>query len=421
MQWVSKDREIKKLNGIFEKRKKEKAIRRLWRSCFQDPIEYEDFYFKNVYEKNTVYILKEKENTVFRQNFEKEKSDNLLGMLHLNPYSCRVEGKEQLLHYIVGVATAKEIRRQGVMRNILCKALGDMYKAGEAFTYLMPADERYYSSFGFVSVSSKDAWTVLIGEELPLHHYAEDIIYVRYQELEDYFGEDTEVLFSYIDRFLAANYSGFATHNREYFELLSLEKECENGEVVFCFEQAVGSENLLGFFAYGREEEKVFVEQNIILETAEWNVSGCEENLYVLAKQEKIQKIISGYFVLSVMENNNEKAGLKIPIEIEGIVTYPYMIRVVHVKKFLELFADCFFEFAENEIRLYVEDCLMKQSDNMNTFSSGIYYFVRETNQVTVYQEEYSKNGYDRKMTVDELVQFVFLEKGKKLFLAEIV
>ena len=63
----------------------------------------------------------------------------------------------------------------------------------------------------------------------------------------------------------------------------------------------------------------------------------------------------------------------------------------------------------------------MKQSDNMNTFSSGIYYFVRETNQVTIYQEEYSKNGYDRKMTVDELVQFVFLEKGKKLFLAEIV
>ena len=129
MQWVSKDREIRKLNGILEKRKEEKTVRRLWRSCFQDPIKYEDFYFKNVYEDNTVDILKEKENTVIRQNCEKEKSENLLGMLHLNPYFCKVQGVEQRLHYIVGVATTKEVRRQGVMRNLLYKALDDMYKA----------------------------------------------------------------------------------------------------------------------------------------------------------------------------------------------------------------------------------------------------------------------------------------------------
>lgn len=415
MQWVSKDREIRKLNGILEKRKEEKTVRRLWRSCFQDPIKYEDFYFKNVYEDNTVYILKEKENTVIRQNCEKEKSENLLGMLHLNPYFCKVQGVEQRLHYIVGVATTKEVRRQGVMRNLLYKALDDMYKAGEAFTYLMPADERYYSSFGFVSVSFKDTWTISIGEEQLSYQYAEDIIYVRYQELEDYFGADTEVIFSNIDRWLAANYSGFATHNREYFDLLKQEKKCENGEVIFCFEQAIGLENLLGFFAYGREEEKAFVEQNIILETAKWNVSGCEENLYVLAKRKKIQEIIRGYFVSGFMENNRAQERTRVPVQIEGSVTYPYMVRVVDVNKFLKLFADCFLEFAENEIRLYVEDCFMNQSD------SGIYMFSREHDEVNVQKEEINKHGYDIKMTVSELAQFVFHEKGKKVFWAELV
>ena len=65
-----------------------------------------------------------------------------------------------------------------------------------------------------MSVSFKDTWTISIGEEQLSYQYAEDIIYVRYQELEDYFGADTEVIFSNIDRWLAANYSGFATGKR---------------------------------------------------------------------------------------------------------------------------------------------------------------------------------------------------------------
>ena len=91
------------------------------------------------------------------------------------------------------------------------------------------------------------------------------------------------------------------------------------------------------------------------------------------------------------------------------------MVRVVDVNKFLKLFADCFLEFAENEIRLYVEDCFMNQSD------SGIYMFSREHDEVNVQKEEINKHGYDIKMTVSELAQFVFHEKGKKVFWAELV
>lgn len=135
MKLTENEETINKISNDKDKKREEESLRRLWRECFRDPLSYEDFYFTHVYRKNTVYTIKGK------------------GMLHLNPYFCMVEGREITLHYIVGVATRESERRKGVMRKLLEQALTDLHGDREPFTYLMPADVRYYQPFDFVSIS----------------------------------------------------------------------------------------------------------------------------------------------------------------------------------------------------------------------------------------------------------------------------
>ncbi|MCD8018149.1 MAG: GNAT family N-acetyltransferase [Clostridiales bacterium] len=107
----------------------------MWQRNFHDPVPYADFYFDEVYGKNEILLnISEKV---------------MKGMLHLNPYDIMINGDSARAHYIVGVATDEEYRRQGVMKELLEDTFARLRKQGEAFTYLMPADENYYLPFDF--------------------------------------------------------------------------------------------------------------------------------------------------------------------------------------------------------------------------------------------------------------------------------
>lgn len=113
----------------------------MWQRNFHDPAPYAEFYFEEVYGNNEILLNIQKKN---------ETEESLMkGMLHLNPYTLRVRGDSVKAHYIVGVATDEEYRRQGVMRELLMESFYRLREAGEAFTYLMPADENYYLPFDF--------------------------------------------------------------------------------------------------------------------------------------------------------------------------------------------------------------------------------------------------------------------------------
>ena len=77
-------------------------------------------------------------------------------MLHLNPYTLMVNGKEEPSHYIVAVATEEACRKRGYMAALLKTALQDMYQAGEPFTFLMPAAEAIYLPHGFSTVYEQE-------------------------------------------------------------------------------------------------------------------------------------------------------------------------------------------------------------------------------------------------------------------------
>ena len=354
--------EICKINTQDNKKTEEEFLRSLWRECFEDPAEYEDFYFENVYRQNKVYEIPEK------------------GMLHLNPYRCMVQGKEVLLHYIVGVATKESARRQGIMRRLLGTALEDMYREKEPFTYLMPADVRYYQPFGFVSISKKQE-NARCFEESGLE--TEKIRFVGYEEfLDAYDKKRQQEILQFINQMLSKRYRIFAKHDKAYFDLLWEEKRCQGGEVVFCFD-AEGKE-IQGFFAYGMDKEKMHVEQ-YLLEDEEIALYGkCKNAVPVLHH-------------------------------------FPFMVRIVQVEVFLSLFAKSFYEFAVEGKRLRVTDAILAKNN-------GIYTFQFVENQIVVKKQQINEwdtgTMWDETMTVEELAEFIFCgehAKENQVFFAEVV
>ena len=108
--------------------------RRLYEEVFaEDSPSFVDYYYTEKTRDNQIYTVIE--------------DGEIRSMLHLNPYRLYVNGSEKDVNYIVAVATQKEYRKRGYMASLLKRSLRDMYQAGEAFTFLMPASESIYQPF----------------------------------------------------------------------------------------------------------------------------------------------------------------------------------------------------------------------------------------------------------------------------------
>lgn len=110
--------------------------RKLWEEIFtEDTSEFLDYYYSVKISENEIYVI--------------EDQDEIVSMLHLNPYQMRIKDKVYQTHYIVGVATIPQYRRRGLMAKLLNYALQEMRDRGEPFAFLMPASEAIYKPFGF--------------------------------------------------------------------------------------------------------------------------------------------------------------------------------------------------------------------------------------------------------------------------------
>lgn len=117
---------------------------------------YASYYYQWKCRDNEIFVLTDSASVSYGLGSdhnaglnETEGRERICSMLHLNPYRVWVSTKVVLLHYIVAVATASNFRRQGCMRRLMLEAFAWLYRHEEPFTYLMPADIRYYEPFGF--------------------------------------------------------------------------------------------------------------------------------------------------------------------------------------------------------------------------------------------------------------------------------
>lgn len=166
-----------------------KCSRALYEAVFsEDTKKFVDYYYEYKIIDNEILVL--------------EEDDQLVSMLHLNPYTMIVNGYEVKSNYIVAVATLKDYRHRGYMRMLFTKALCDMAEQKMPFAFLMPASESIYAPFDFVWICPHT--------ELP-----------QRVERMDADGQN---------RYLASRYQMFCKRDERYMENLRAEKKAEEGE-----------------------------------------------------------------------------------------------------------------------------------------------------------------------------------------------
>lgn len=188
----------------------------MWQRNFRDPVSYADFYFSQVYGKNKVMVRTDDEDR------------DLMGMIHLNPYSFKMRGESLAVHYIVGVATEEAYRRQGVMRDLLRECFSWLREEGECLTYLMPADPAYYLPFDF-----------RFGRpQLEMEFYMEgDPQEDDFEYRESLSGEDLASYCAMENGYKSDHYDLFTEITPDYLIRLEKEARADFGQIFYVFDQ----------------------------------------------------------------------------------------------------------------------------------------------------------------------------------------
>ncbi|MBS7007554.1 GNAT family N-acetyltransferase [Anaerostipes sp.] len=213
---------------VYDDKSRRELICRMYQDIFHDPQTFADYYFDVVYPKNQVLMAWDGSSPV--------------GMIHLNPYRMKISDCEFDAHYIVAVATKKEARRKGVMRNMLFKVLNDMAERGEPFTYLMPADRAYYEPFDFVFVMDWTETEIIGAEGIPAG------------EVRPFREADTEKVLEFLNRQIQS-YDIYTVMDAAYLRQAAAEAESQGGSLMVWKEHG----RISGVFAYGREDNTVYV------------------------------------------------------------------------------------------------------------------------------------------------------------------
>ena len=112
--------------------------RPLYEEAFDDPKAFVDYYYEDRCLDNRILVSME--------------DDEIVSMLHLNPYKVNLCGSVVQSYYIVAVATKENRRHKGHMRRLFERAF-EMLKAEHIpFVFLLPVDEAIYSWMGFEKI-----------------------------------------------------------------------------------------------------------------------------------------------------------------------------------------------------------------------------------------------------------------------------
>lgn len=185
------------------------GCRNLWEEAFpEDSRQFDDYYFAEKMKDNRVLVL--------------EEGGRIVSMLHQNPYRIRVREQVWQSDYIVGVATARDRRHRGYMRQLLNHMLGEMWSEQMPFSFLMPADEAIYRPFGFTYIYDQPCWELdgdVTLEVRPLLPWKDSAGQKRW----------LAGLAGWMDRWLKNRFQVYAVRDEAYLRRLVKELESEAG------------------------------------------------------------------------------------------------------------------------------------------------------------------------------------------------
>jgi predicted acetyltransferase len=112
----------------------------LWKEAFHDSDAFIDWYFNHkILNGNSLCMFE---------------GGELLSIVHMIPYTVRIQGRPVKSAFIAGVATSQKRRGEGLMRTMLLESLTLLKSRGIAITHLYPFSHKFYEKFGWTSYSS---------------------------------------------------------------------------------------------------------------------------------------------------------------------------------------------------------------------------------------------------------------------------
>lgn len=225
--------------------------RELWEDVFEEDTEsFLDYYYKCMTDHNCIYGI--------------EEHDQMVSMLHLNPYLIQFGEVTFPIQYIVGVATKESHRKRGFMGALLRESLQGLYHAGEPLTYLMPAAEAIYTPYDFVTIGEQIHYKY-IGEMEDGIFISEDQ-HIRFEYAND---DDCERLAQFANGQFEKKYTAFIRRNSSYFKQLIREQASQNGGIVLVKKDF----ELVGYFITANDEyqqvREIVLEDGVELQVEE--------------------------------------------------------------------------------------------------------------------------------------------------------
>lgn len=272
----------------------------LWKLAFSDTDQYIDFYFRKKAPVSLVY-----------SEYEDGK---LASMAFCTPYTVSFFSKTETMHYIVGVATAPEYRRQGRMQELLLEGMMERFEDGEIMTYLSPAKEEYYRPLGFEELYRQQ---ISVVESFG----SSKLIAVNYSRLSE---EKKKVLIQFVNQKLSSSRSHmYVKRNLNYYRLLRREmRALDGGVLVFCNTEG----EIVGTLSYGTEGRQCEVYELICHKKYATEVIN---SFYTYLKEKKVvlkEKKITFFDTEFLPEESQRKKGEK-----------PFLMgRIVHLGNFLK-------------------------------------------------------------------------------------
>jgi len=268
-----------------------KTTRSLWEEVFyEDSVQFTDYYFENKADRNIGYVIGQAPYDA---------------MMFRTPYKLQIGNEQREISYIVGVATRKEYRHRGYMRELLIHSFREMYEEKQPFTFLMPANPAIYEPFDFRYVYERDVWTLKepecqipwleslkaeFGKNRENELKAAEIIYNRKQitleglhsvtSLQKNFPQYQimEDLAEFANNYLKEHYSIYVHRDAVYYEMQLKESKAQNGDIYVLFEQ----EEIKAFFLYAKEGDEIFIQE----------VMEAEEGILDFLQKEQVKKPI---------------------------------------------------------------------------------------------------------------------------------
>ena len=249
-----------------------KAARSLWEEVFyEDSLQFTDYYFENKAGKNIGYVIGKKPYDA---------------MMFRTPYMVQIGVTQKELSYLVGVATRKECRHRGYMRELLMHSFKEMYDEKQPFTFLMPANPDIYEPFDFQYVYEREVWEFKEPEKMVsfLQDVAEENLTSQSEisAAEGYLNKDRqekhnldglysvqnmcrqmpkypilENLAAFANKYLEKHYNVYVHRDAQYYEIQLKESLAQNGDIYVLFKQG----EINAFFLYAKEGEEIFLQE----------------------------------------------------------------------------------------------------------------------------------------------------------------